>query len=291
MDVSSFTPQILEGVRHPARQKEREFRRKRAAIACVACRRRKVRCDVAEHGLPCCNCELDQTECNVQTTRRKRFKPCYRQIGSPSKDANYMPSTQLHSIATPSSDEMSNSSAQQPCLGQTNEHEINGFIETSPSTSDDFNGPEDPDWQRQLYSLPLGDITKLEMPFDNMHCFNCSTQCYQKFNDVLDGLRKAVDLLYEAMAISVHITKNSQETIPPISSLRNDIMDDSQNVDIQELDGNGLSSSSFISQLLHNDENDTSPFSAGSPSIYIGSDNLDVLVGNTQGTEERTDPT
>ncbi|KAL7782906.1 hypothetical protein V8C43DRAFT_326642 [Trichoderma afarasin] len=291
MDVSSFTPQILECVPHPAKQKEREFRRKRAAIACVACRRRKVRCDVAEHGLPCCNCELDQTECNVQTTRRKRFKPCYRQIGSPSKDTNHMPFTPLQHIATPSSDEMSNSSAQQPRLSQTNEHEINGFIETSPSTSDDFNGHEDPDWQRQLNALPLGDITKLGIPFDNMHCFNCSTQCYQKFNDVLDGIRKAVDLLYEAMAISGQITKNSRETIPPISSLRNDILDDSQNAEIQELDCNDLSNSSFISQLLHSGEDGISPLSVGSPSIYIGSDDHDVLVGNTQGTEERMDPT
>ncbi|KAL6694291.1 hypothetical protein J3F84DRAFT_379059 [Trichoderma pleuroticola] len=290
MDVSSFTPQILECVPHPTKQKVREFRRKRAAIACVACRRRKVRCDVAEHGLPCCNCELDQTECKVQTTRRKRFKPCYRQIGSP-KDPNYMPPTPVQSITTPSSDEMPNFSAQQTYLDPTSEHDINGLLETSPCTSDEFNGPEELDWQRRLSSLPLGDITKLEVPFGNMHCLNCSTQCYQKFNDVLDGIRKAVDLLYEAMAIPAQIMKNSQETIPPASSLRSDILDDSQNVETQELDCNDLSNSSFISQLLQGGEDGTSSLSAGSPSIYIGSDNLDVLVGNTQGLEEITDPT
>lgn len=210
MDVSSFTPQILECVPHPTKHKMREFRRKRAAIACVACRRRKVRCDVAEHGLPCCNCELDQTECKVQTTRRKRFKPCYRQIGSPSKDPNYMPPTPVQSITTPSSDETPDFSTQQTNLNQMSEPDINGLVETSPPTSDDFNGPEEPDWQRRLNSLPLGDITKLEVPFDSMHCLNCSTQCYQKFNDVLDGIRKAVDLLYETMAIPAQILKNSQ---------------------------------------------------------------------------------
>ncbi|KAL7911464.1 hypothetical protein GGI35DRAFT_442871 [Trichoderma velutinum] len=291
MDVSSFTPQIIECVPKPTKQKVREFRRKRAAIACVACRRRKVRCDVAEHGLPCCNCELDQTECNIQTTRRKRFKPCYRQIDSPSKYSNQIPITPPQSSTTPLSDKMPNFPAQQACLKQTNEPENTGLTETSPCTTDDLDGFDDMDWQRRLSFLPPGDFTKFEMPFDSMHCLNCSTQCYQKFNDVLDGIRNAVDLLYEAMAIPAQIMKNSQETRPPFGNLRDDILDSSQNAEVEKLDCNNLSDTSFISQLFQTGEDGASSLSAGSPSIYIGSDDLDVLIGNTQGLKEITEPT
>lgn len=291
MDMPSFTPQILECATPSTKQKIRGLRRKRAAIACVACRKRKVRCDVAEHGLPCCNCELDQTECNIQTSRRKRFEPCYRQAGSSSRYPNHIPPTPVQSISTtPSGDEMSDSSMQQAYLNRTNESENNGHIETSPYTSDDLDGPNDSEWLRWLNPLPPGDITRFEMPFDNMRCSNCSAHCYRKFNDVLDGIRNAVDLLYEAMAISAQIMKNSQETTSPRSSLRNNGLDNSLNVEIQKLDGNGLSDSSLVSQLFHSGEDGVSSLSAGSPSVFMGNDTLDMFIGNTGGPEEM-DPT
>jgi hypothetical protein len=40
--------------------------RKRAPKACLACRARKVRCDVVVHGAPCTNCRLDGDECVVK---------------------------------------------------------------------------------------------------------------------------------------------------------------------------------------------------------------------------------
>ncbi|KAK4065832.1 uncharacterized protein Triagg1_8384 [Trichoderma aggressivum f. europaeum] len=201
-----------------------------------------------------------------------------------------MPPTPVQSITTPSSDETPNFSAQQTYLNQTSELDINGLVETSPCTSDDFNGPEEPEWQRRLSSLPLGDITKFEIPFHNLQCLNCSTPCYQRFNDVLDGIRKAVDLLHEAMAIPAQIMKNSQETIPPASSLPNNKLDGSQRVTVQDLDCNDLSDNTFISQLLQSGEDWVSSRSAGSPSVYIGNEDLDMLV-DTQGLEEITDPT
>ncbi|KAH7186649.1 fungal-specific transcription factor domain-containing protein [Fusarium oxysporum] len=45
--------------------------KRRAARACVACRARKVRCDVIE-GTPCGNCRWDKVECVVQESRRRR---------------------------------------------------------------------------------------------------------------------------------------------------------------------------------------------------------------------------
>ncbi|RKK84548.1 Cutinase transcription factor 1 beta [Fusarium oxysporum] len=45
--------------------------KRRAARACVACRARKVRCDVIE-GTPYGNCRWDKVECVVQESRRRR---------------------------------------------------------------------------------------------------------------------------------------------------------------------------------------------------------------------------
>jgi len=52
--------------------------KRRASKACQCCRARKVRCNVVEHGAPCTNCRLDDIECVVTESRRKRFviTPC-----------------------------------------------------------------------------------------------------------------------------------------------------------------------------------------------------------------------
>lgn len=39
--------------------------RKRAAKACLACRGRKVRCDVSLGGTPCMNCRVNGGDCTV----------------------------------------------------------------------------------------------------------------------------------------------------------------------------------------------------------------------------------
>lgn len=46
--------------------------KRRASRACCCCRARKVRCDVVENGSPCTNCRLDQVECVVTESRRRR---------------------------------------------------------------------------------------------------------------------------------------------------------------------------------------------------------------------------
>ncbi|KAL2206914.1 hypothetical protein CC79DRAFT_1358695 [Sarocladium strictum] len=43
--------------------------KRRAAVACLGCRKRKVRCDVARHGAPCSNCRFDEEECSVTSQR------------------------------------------------------------------------------------------------------------------------------------------------------------------------------------------------------------------------------
>lgn len=48
--------------------------KKRGRVACLICRRRKVRCDVSTGSTPCTNCRLDQVECTV-TQSSRRWKP------------------------------------------------------------------------------------------------------------------------------------------------------------------------------------------------------------------------
>ncbi|KAB8213367.1 hypothetical protein BDV33DRAFT_184939 [Aspergillus novoparasiticus] len=50
-----------------------DSRKRRAARACLACRKRKTRCDVARSGMPCNNCRLDGVECVVIKSRRGRY--------------------------------------------------------------------------------------------------------------------------------------------------------------------------------------------------------------------------
>jgi hypothetical protein len=47
--------------------------KRRASKACCCCRARKVRCDVVENGSPCTNCRLDQVECVVTESKRRKF--------------------------------------------------------------------------------------------------------------------------------------------------------------------------------------------------------------------------
>lgn len=47
--------------------------KKRAPIACLNCRVRKVRCDVAQAGAPCTNCRLDGETCVLAQSKRRRY--------------------------------------------------------------------------------------------------------------------------------------------------------------------------------------------------------------------------
>ncbi|KIY03657.1 uncharacterized protein Z520_00348 [Fonsecaea multimorphosa CBS 102226] len=49
------------------------YRTRRAAKACLSCRKRKVRCDYATKGSPCSNCDQDGFEC-LAVDRKKRHK-------------------------------------------------------------------------------------------------------------------------------------------------------------------------------------------------------------------------
>ena len=47
--------------------------KRRSAQACILCRERKVRCDVARTGIPCSNCARAVTKCSVNAHRKGRL--------------------------------------------------------------------------------------------------------------------------------------------------------------------------------------------------------------------------
>lgn len=74
--TSSANPQLpskrnasTAGFNHPSGRPAK----RRASKACACCRARKVRCNVVEHGAPCTNCRLDDVECIVQDSKRRKY--------------------------------------------------------------------------------------------------------------------------------------------------------------------------------------------------------------------------
>lgn len=64
-------PSLAEPSQGPSRSARSPRNRKRAAIACISCRSRKVRCDVQFRNGACTNCSLDGQECHVQSMRTR----------------------------------------------------------------------------------------------------------------------------------------------------------------------------------------------------------------------------
>ncbi|KAK1080042.1 hypothetical protein LTR33_005880 [Friedmanniomyces endolithicus] len=62
--------------------------KRRASKACQCCRSRKVRCNVVEHGAPCTNCRLDEVDCVVSESKRKKKWSTNDLEGSPEDNKN-----------------------------------------------------------------------------------------------------------------------------------------------------------------------------------------------------------
>jgi hypothetical protein len=58
--------------------------KRRASRACHCCRARKVRCDVVESGTPCTNCRLDEVECMVSDSKRRKRPHADGDVSNPS---------------------------------------------------------------------------------------------------------------------------------------------------------------------------------------------------------------
>src|SRR2546421_8883440 len=62
--------------------------KRRASRACHCCRSRKVRCDVVESGTPCTNCRLDEVECMVSDSKRRKRPRADAEVANPSPDSS-----------------------------------------------------------------------------------------------------------------------------------------------------------------------------------------------------------
>jgi hypothetical protein len=85
LDMMPSSSEISNGNRDDAKNQKRKASaaevgesapprpvKRRASKACQCCRARKVRCNVTEHGAPCTNCRLDEVDCIVSESRRKK---------------------------------------------------------------------------------------------------------------------------------------------------------------------------------------------------------------------------
>ncbi|KAL3474461.1 hypothetical protein BJX99DRAFT_260393 [Aspergillus californicus] len=93
------------------KQEAPSARVRRAAIACSACRGRKVRCDVTQRSAPCTNCFLDHKECIIKATtrhRRKNAEPRKKRAIVPPESSSTPTQQETVSLQTMSRDRMQN---------------------------------------------------------------------------------------------------------------------------------------------------------------------------------------
>ncbi|EXJ89764.1 hypothetical protein A1O3_02831 [Capronia epimyces CBS 606.96] len=96
-ETTQQRPQALERTAseaetHPNRARQPKSVKRRASQACQSCRARKVRCNVAKHGAPCIHCRLDEIECIIGESKRKR-KRTTNGTSSGSTSNNLLPSS------------------------------------------------------------------------------------------------------------------------------------------------------------------------------------------------------
>ncbi|KAJ6013282.1 hypothetical protein N7540_007873 [Penicillium herquei] len=72
--------------------------KRRASKACCCCRARKVRCDVVENGSPCTNCRLDQVECVVTESKRRKKSRVEIENANPDSPGDVSEDNPLHAI-------------------------------------------------------------------------------------------------------------------------------------------------------------------------------------------------
>lgn len=187
-------------------------------MACRSCRSRKVRCDVADHGIPCCNCKLDHKECTITERRKKRSK--HNDHGRPLSPIS-------PSIATdgPSAFKHTDIHPLQPVFdglmqfSRTEDVTIstNSSPELFAKPSSSLPMPEDPEVSRWLSVMPDYMIKKFQLYFEKV---NETTRRTEQNNwkpelETLSRLQKAMGILQEVKAIckSAHSNKGLESPL------------------------------------------------------------------------------
>ena len=101
--------------------------KRRASRACHCCRSRKVRCDVVESGTPCTNCRLDEVECMVSDSKRRK---------RPRTDGEISNQSPGSSVDSP--EELQGFNAYEDTGVQNLPATLDEFLGTGPSGSLDF---------------------------------------------------------------------------------------------------------------------------------------------------------
>lgn len=201
-------------------------------MACRGCRLRKVRCDVAEHGIPCCNCKLDKKECMIPERRKKRYdvNPIYNPaapISSISSDwlsplerpavnhlLQFIRNQHLHSQSQINDQTQFSATSN---MGYTE----SGQLASSPMQKLSTTTPEDPELSRWLDMMPSHIIEKFRLYFQNADegRKGVERRTWKLETTTLTRVQQAVDILQDAVAIFKSTQPGEELLSPPPDSM------------------------------------------------------------------------
>lgn len=201
--------------------------RRRATIACRGCRSRKVRCDAADHGIPCCNCKLDEEECIIPERRKKRYEinPLYHPLAPIAS----ISSDRLPPLERPGANHLLQFIRNQHLHSQS---QIDGQTQFSATRNAGGNGdwylgsfpaqkpspptPEDPELSLWLDMMPSHTIEKFRLYFQNADEGRGGVERSTLKPDptTLSRVQQAMDILQDVM-INFKSTHPGEELLSP----------------------------------------------------------------------------
>lgn len=217
----------VEPTRPSTPRKPKSNGRRRATMACRSCRSRKVRCDVAEHGVPCCNCKLDNKECTVPERRKKRYE--VNPICNPFSPIASISGDWLSALERPGANHIlqfirnQNLKSQSQIDGQTQFSATrdtacnwNWNLGLSPTQRPSVPMPEDPELSRWLDMMPSHIIEKFRIYFQNADedRRDVERRIWKPEPTILTGVQQAMDILQNVMT-NFKPTHPSDELLSP----------------------------------------------------------------------------
>ncbi|OBT61022.1 hypothetical protein VE03_09619 [Pseudogymnoascus sp. 23342-1-I1] len=201
-------------------------------MACRGCRSRKVRCDVAEHGVPCCNCKLDKKECLIPERRKKQYdvNPLYHPLGPISSISSDWPPQ----LERPGANHLLEFIRHQhlnlpsPIDGQAQfaatrhaDHDGNWHLGSLPAKKPSFPMPEDPELSRWLKMMPPHIVEKFRLHFQNTGESGRGVErgTLKPDSTTLSRVQQAMDTLQDVMTIFKSTNPGEELLSPPPDSI------------------------------------------------------------------------
>ncbi|KFY23011.1 hypothetical protein V491_02660 [Pseudogymnoascus sp. VKM F-3775] len=244
--VSHASP--IEQARPSTPRKPKSNGRRRATMACRSCRSRKVRCDVAEHGVPCCNCKLDNKECAVPERRRKRYEVnpiCNPFSPIPSFSGDWVSALERpganHLLQFIRNQHLKSQSQidSQPQFSATRDtaHNEAWNLGLFPAHKPSIPRPEDPEFSRWLDMMPSHIIEKFRLYFQNADedIRDVERRAWKPEPTILSGVQQAMDILQNVMTNFKPTHPGDELPSPPPDSMfeprAGDVVDRSSEAD------------------------------------------------------------